>query len=345
MTVQDLRDVLRERAGAPSPGNPNRHDQVRSRIRRTRLRRRATAGAAAVAAVAASAVVGVSLFPGTASAPGPGTTATARTEQDKPAGLPEEFTAGDGTAYRRLAIGTIRKGSARKVSLTVPVSGKPLDVAAVCGSETSSDSPVVSVNGHGDPGTRLLPCGKGMQLSPLSVVRRGTTEVTVTFDATAHGSACVRHQKGGPCVPVEVKEGTWHVAVYEWTPPARPVEPAPVRDFPARLDGWKLARSATGVWDRDQSFTLVARSESGKIGIDQLCTGELAGRMWFKVRINGADSPMVSRCGSWKSGDYPMAMTEYTVPKGSRVTITGKIGLWGEYTNRPVRWSVGVYVK
>ncbi|MFI6738337.1 hypothetical protein ACIBI9_35890 [Nonomuraea sp. NPDC050451] len=345
MTVQDLRDVLREQAEAPSPANPNRHDQVRSRIRRTRLRRRATVGTAAVAAVAASAVVGVSLLPGTVTAPGPGTTATARTEQDKPAGLPEEFTAGDGTAYRRLAVGTIKKAGAKKVSLTVPVSGKPLDVAMTCDGERGTNTPRVFVNGNADTGAQVVPCGTGMQLRPLSVVRRGATEVTVTFDTTVVGRGCVQRTKDGPCVAPTPKEATWHVAVYEWTPPARPVEPEPVRDFPAKVGGWKLARSATGMSDRDSSFTLEVRSASGKIGLDQLCTGELAARMWFKVRINGTDSSMVGSCGVWKSGDYPMAMIEYAVPKDSRVTISGRIGLWGEYTNRPVRWSVGVYVK
>ncbi|WP_431907004.1 hypothetical protein [Nonomuraea jabiensis] len=342
MTVQDLRDVLREQAEAPSPGNPNRHDQVRSRIRRTRLRRRATAG---TVAVAASAVVGVSLLPGTVTAPEPGATATARAEQDKPAGLPEEFTAGDGTAYRRLAVGTIKKEGAKKVSFTVPVSGKPLDVAMTCDGEDFVNTPRVSVNGNADTGAQVLPCGKSMELRPLSLVQRGVKEATVTFDTTVVARGCVQRKKDGPCVAPKPKVATWQVAVYEWTPPARPVEPEPVKDFPDRTNGWKLARSATGVSDRDSSFTLVVKSASGKIGMDQLCTGDLAARMWFKIRVNGTDAPMVGGCNVWKSGDYPMAVSEYDVPKGSRVTITGKIGFWGEYTNRPVRWSVGVYVK
>ncbi|MFI7127286.1 hypothetical protein ACIBQ1_16430 [Nonomuraea sp. NPDC050153] len=342
MTVQDLRDVLRERAEAPSQANPYRHEQVSSRIRRTRLRRRATAGVGAMAAVVvASAVVGVHLLPGTA----PGVISAARVEQDMPPGLPEKVTAGDGTEYRRLAIGTIRKEGAKKVSVTVPVSGKPLDVAVRCDGETGGGTPRVSVNGHDDPGARLMPCGKGMQLRPLSVVQRGATEATVTFDTTSSRWGCVQRKKDGPCVPIKPKSATWHVAVYEWTPPAEPVEPEPIRAFPARLGGWKLARSATGVWDRDRTFTFVVRSASGKIGLDQLCTGELAARMWFKVRIDGKESPTATGCGTWKSGDYPMAMTEFAVPKGSRVTITGGMGFWGAYTNRPVRWSVGVYVK
>ncbi|MFF4615416.1 hypothetical protein [Nonomuraea jabiensis] len=345
MTVQDLRDVLRERAEVPSPGNPYRHDQVSSRIRRTRLRRRATAGAGAMAVVVASAVVGVSLLPGTATAPDRGAVAIARTEQDMPAGLPEQFTAGDGTAYRRLAVGTIKKEDAKKVSFTVPVSGKPLDVAMTCDGEDFVNTPRVSVNGNADTGAQVLPCGKAMQLRPLSLVRRGATEATVTFDTTVVGRGCVQRDKDGPCVPPKPKVAAWHVAVYEWTPPARRVEPEPVKDFPDRVDGWTLARSATGVSDRDSSFTLVVKSASGKIGVDQLCTGDLAARMWFKIRVNGTDAPMVGGCNVWKSGDYPMVLSEYDVPKGSRVTISGKIGFWGEYTNRPVRWSVGVYVK
>ncbi|MEW1840805.1 hypothetical protein AB0392_22920 [Nonomuraea angiospora] len=340
MTVQDLRDVLHERAEAPSPANPRRHDQVRSRIGRTRLRRRATASAGAMAAFVASVVVGGQLLPGTA----PGVISVARMEQDRPAGLPEEFTAGDGTAYRRLAVGTIKKEGAKKVSLTVPVSGKPLDVAMTCDGEAGADSPIVRVNDRVDTGSQAMPCGKPMQLRPLSGVRRGATEATVTFDTSAVARGCVQRKKDGPCVTPEPKAATWNVAVYEWTPPARPVEPEPVKDFPDRLAGWKLARSATGMWDRNRSFTLMVTSPGGKIGVDQLCTGELATRMWFKYRIDAQES-MATSCAVWKSGPYPMAMQEFFVPKGKRVTITGTMGLWGEYTNRPVRWSVGVYVK
>ncbi|MEV0237622.1 hypothetical protein [Nonomuraea sp. NPDC050786] len=340
MTVQDLRDVLRERAESPSPANPYRHDEVRSRIRRTSLRRRVTAGAGAVAVIAA----GIYLIPGTAAAPDRDTTATA-TAAAQPAGLPERFTSADGTEYRRLAITTLEVKGKKKTSINVPVSGKPLEVSGRCDGGPRSDSPAVLVNGRPIGGADSLRCSKEMPLVPL-IVPRGATEVTVTFDTTRLRPGCVRRTKDSPCLPVEARPANWSLAVYEWTPPARPVEPPQIKPFPDRAAGMKRAYTVRGMWPQDPSFTLTATSESGKIGIDQLCAGDLASRMWFQFRIDGKLSPSSSNCGVWREGrSYPMAVAEITVPKGKRVTISGKMSFLGEYTNRPVRWSVGVFVK
>ncbi|MEQ4721599.1 hypothetical protein [Nonomuraea sp. B19D2] len=337
MTVQDLRDVLREQAEAPSPANPYRHEQVRSRIRRTRLRRRVTAGAAVVAAVA----VGVYLVP--AAPRERETTAAAQTGSTaKPGRLPESFTSGDGTEYRRLAATALKAKGETKTSVKVTVSGKPLEVAGRCDGDPRSDTPAVLVNGQVTAGPGSLPCSKEMSMFPLTVPR-GVTEVTVTFDTIRVGGGCARRKKDGPCVPIEPRPANWSLAVYEWTPPAEPVEPGPVGAFPARAGGMKLADSTTGVWPRDSSFTLAVRSGSGKLGVDQLCTGDLASRLWFRIQVEGQESS--GNCGVWKKGSYPMAMSEFAVPKGKRVTITGKISIWGGHTNRPVRWSVGAFVR
>ncbi|MFI7701148.1 hypothetical protein [Nonomuraea sp. NPDC049480] len=337
MTVQDLRDVLRERAGTPSPANPRRHDQVRARIRRTRLRRRMTAGAAVVAAVAA----GVSLIPGATEQP-PETTAAAK---PMPA-LPESFASGDGTEYRRLATLTMKANGPEKVSVTVPVSGKPIDVAGLCSGSPGIVTPRVSVNGKhtGFPG--FGPCFEKnkMRLHPL-VVPKDATEVTVEFDTKTSGWGCTVAKKGGPCVSVKPKRGDWGLAVYEWTPPTEPVDPGPLRDFPGKLGGMKLGDTVSGMWGEDTTFTLVVESTSGKIGLEQLCTGDLAPRMWFTYKVNGKGDPSVKGCAVWEEGPYPMAMSEFAVPKGKRVTITGRVGMWGDHTNRPVRWSTAVYAK
>ncbi|WP_433444029.1 hypothetical protein [Nonomuraea sp. CA-141351] len=339
MTVQDLRDVLRERAESPSPANPYRHDEVRSRIRRTSLRRRVTAGAGAVAVIAA----GIYLLPGTATAPDRDTTATATTAA-QPAGLPESFTSADGTAYRRLATAMLKDGEA-KTSVKVPVSGKPLEVAAACDGDEGSPAPNVSVDGRDDPQSSFTPCEKGMSLLPLTRIQPGATGATVTFDTTVYGSPGCDQEKGGRCGPVVPQGTSWRLAVYEWTPPGRRVQPERGEVLPARLEGWKLARSATGVSDRDQSFSLVVKSESGKIAIEQLCAGDLAMRAWFTYTMDVQGSTTTTTCAVWKTGPFPMAMAEFQVPKGKRVTIKGRTGVWGESTNRPVRWSVGVYVK
>ncbi|TDE41720.1 hypothetical protein E1295_29200 [Nonomuraea mesophila] len=333
MSAHDLRDVLRERAGAPAPVNPHRHDQIRARVRRTRIRRSAMAGVAVVAAV----VAGVSLVPGAAKPP----EITAAAEPAASA-LPETFTADDGTEYRRVATTGLPAKGGQKASVTVPVTGKPLDLAGLCQGRPGSQPPNVAVNGR-PVRTGSLRCGKDMELEAL-VVPDGATEVTVTFDTTTTGYGCVREKKGGKCEPVKPHWAAWSLAVYEWTPPAEPVEPGELRAPPARLAGMRLAARTGGTWTDERSFELVVRSPGGKLGLEQLCTGDLAGRMWFTYRINGEDTGSTTDCGIWKSGPFPMAMGEHRVPKGEKVTITGKVGLWGEATNRPVRWVVAAYV-
>ncbi|MEO3792103.1 hypothetical protein ABGB14_17985 [Nonomuraea sp. B10E15] len=334
MSAHDLRDVLRERAGAPAPPNPHRHDQIRSRIRRTRVRRGAMAGAAVAAAV----VLGVSLLPGAAEPSAQEITAAARPAAE----LPETFTSGDGTEYRRVATAELAAKGGQKASVTVPVTGRPLDLAGLCQGRPGSQPPHVAVNGRPHRAS-FLRCGKDMELRPL-VVPEGATEVTVTFDTEITGYGCVREKKGGKCEPVKPHWAAWSLAVYEWTPPAEPVEPGELRSPPAKLAGMRLAAGTGGTWTKERSFELVVRSPGGKLGLEQLCTGDLARRIWFTYRINGKDTGSTADCGTWKSGPFPMAMAEHRVPKGEKVTITGKVGLWGEATNRPVRWVVAAYV-
>jgi hypothetical protein len=339
MSVQDLRDVLRERADGPSPPNPARHEQVGARVRGTRRRRRITAGAAMAAAVA----IGFSVFPG-AQAPKETTAVTTTAVQER---LPERFTAADGTEYRRLAAVTIGKTGEQKVTVTVPVSGKPLDVAAACpGAGHQSTRPDVYV---GDKLVRLSGfggCSPQMDLRPLDVAQRDG-QVSVTFDATSPRALCERRVPGGPrppCRTVLAKPADWSLAVYEWTPPAQPVEPAPVRRFPDRFEGWKLARTESGIWPQDRTVRLEV--EGGRaVALDQLCTGDLARRMWFSVQVGGAESNGSTGCGVWESGPFPAALSEVEIPEGERAVITVRLGSWGEVTNRPVRWSIGVYTK
>ncbi|MFI7612453.1 hypothetical protein ACIBP6_14635 [Nonomuraea terrae] len=330
MSVQDLRDVLREHAGGPSPANPRRHDQIHARVRRMRRRRRVLAGAAAVAAVVAAAV----LVPGVAAPPSRETTAAAVAEA-----LPERFTAPDGTPYRRLALTSLGP-DVRRSSVTVPVSGRPLDVGAVCDGRLPSLEVQVLVNGNrtGPPG--FSPCRPERALWPLTVPP-GVRDVTITFEMTDMGWRCADETR--PCEAATPQPGDWGLAVYEWTPPARPVSPEPVRAFPGRLGELRLAASASGVWPQDSTFTFEGVSADGTIGIERLCSGDLAGRMWFRFRIDGVEDPSTVGCDVWKEGSFPSGRIPFDVPKGKRVTVTGQIGLWGEHTNRPVDWSVGLY--
>ncbi|MEU6712064.1 hypothetical protein ABZ897_11365 [Nonomuraea sp. NPDC046802] len=343
MTVPDLREVLRERAEAPSPANPYRHDQVRARVRRTRLRRHMTAGATAAVAAVAAVVV---LIPGT-SEPREITAATDQKGGETTAAveLPERFTSGDGTDYRRVAALSMNSNGPKKVSVEVPVSGRPLDVAGRCLGEPGDYSPKITVNGRSNLRPSFSPClNMGTTESHPLIVPKGATRVTVEFDLSSVG--CLRKEKDGLCLP-EPREADWSLAVYEWTPPARRVEPEPVKAFPERVGDMRRIANSTGLSDKEHEFTLTVTSSSGKIGIDQLCTGDLAQRLWFRYEINGGDKPVTGSCGVWKKGPYPMAKADFSigVPKGKPVRITGRMGLWGDSTNRPVRWSVGVFSK
>ncbi|MFC5829746.1 hypothetical protein [Nonomuraea insulae] len=323
MSVHDLREVLRERAEAPSPANPYRHDQVHSRIRRTRLRRRATAGATALAAV----VVAVSVVQGVGE-PAPRETTAAAWPGS---GLPERFSSPDGTEYRRVATATVKPNGAQ-TSITVPVTGRPLEAAMLCDRQVIL--PDVLVNGHriSTPG---FGCGgDSVSLRPLDV-QKDAKEITVTFDTT--GSGCVLKAEHGPCVPDKPRTADWELAVYEWTPPARPVFPRPAT-LPDQVRGWRQAALTTGTLPKNSSLTMEVVGNGGDFSIQQNCTGDLSTRMWFKYWVGGSELPSTMGCGT-----EPKTRNTFTAAKGEKVTVTVRMGLWGESTNRPVDWAVGLY--
>ncbi|MFD1535637.1 hypothetical protein [Nonomuraea guangzhouensis] len=339
MTLPDLRDVLREYGNSPSPANPARAEQVRARIRRIRLRRRALGGGGVVA-VAAAVALGFSLLPGTAEP-------LVNTEDESTAVaaqladlLPERFTAADGAKYRRIATTSIKRTGPTKVSVTVPFSGKPLDAGAVCAGPDNS-APRTSISAYGPAAAPFGPCSRRMQLRPLQVpAAAGGTELKVTFDTTATGSGCV--VRNGKCVPQKETRGVWALAVYEWTPPARPVKPPKLKALPDHVGKARLAETKTGAWPQDTSATFKVR---GKVGFDTLCTGELAGDLWFSFEVDGHMEPSGGACGVWKGGAFPSAVNEFSYPTDRTTTVKVKWTLRGGGTNRPVRWSVGLYRK
>ncbi|MEU8251580.1 hypothetical protein [Nonomuraea sp. NPDC048916] len=340
MTVQDLRDVLRAHGESPAPANPARHEQLQARIRGIRRRRRLGAGTA----VLAIAALGFPLLSGTAEPPPEITVATQPSGPSGAAELPERFTSPDGTEYRRLALTAIEQSGSHTAKVTIPVTGKPLDVAGICtsGSRMGS-SPIVKIDGRLTMGGFFRPCTKEMSLLPLTLPPGARDRVTITFDMKTAGTACVRADGKGPCEPVKPERAAWTLAVYEWTPPEQPIEPEAPKDLPRRLPGYTLADSATGTWPRDRSATFRVRGDGRPLGIDHICTGDLAERLWIGYRVDGKDSPSSGSCGVWKQGSFPMAVTEFKVPKGKRATITVTLRMRGEATNRPVRWSVGLF--
>ncbi|MBN6058562.1 hypothetical protein JYK22_41975, partial [Nonomuraea sp. RK-328] len=349
MTVRDLRDVLREHGDAAPPPNPGRHDEVRARIGRIRLRRRLMAAGTAVAAAAA--VLGFVVLPG-----GPdqrrdstavmtsGTPATSPASEGLTPKLPETFTSPDGTVYRRLALTSIGATGSRKATVTVPVTGKPLDVAGVC-TKRADAHPGLQVLVDGRPTRGGLTCmdGRQLRLEPMTVPA-GSDRVTITFDTTAHGSGCIRPPDPKiRCRPVKEVRVPWNLAVYEWTAPDRPADPAEPKAFPRSASGWKLADTRTGTWPGDTSLTFRVRGDGRHVGVDQICTGDLAGRLWFSVAVDGKDSGGASACGVWEKGSYPMALSLFKPPKGKMVTITVKLSMHSPAEGRPVRWSVGLF--
>jgi hypothetical protein len=332
MTVQDLREALRERADGPSPANPSRHEQVLARVRRARLGRRVTAGVAAGAAVAAAVVLGAAVMPGPAE---PETTVAVRPA----AKLPERFTAPDGTAYRRVAVTTIRAGGADRATVRVPVTGERLDVAAVCEGDLQVNTGVrVAVDGRSS-GPGFGRCSARRALQPLTVPT-GAREVSVTFDTTTTGTACV--VQGGTCRPVPRTEGTWTLGVYAWTPPDAPVRPEPVKDLPDRLGGRPLLDSRTGMWPADDTVRFEFDATGRSFGLDQICAGDLAERLRFEITVDGGVGHG-SGCVVWRSGPFPLAMSEHKTRPGERVVVTARITVDGGHPHRPVRWSIGLY--
>ncbi|MBT2235281.1 hypothetical protein [Nonomuraea sp. NEAU-A123] len=339
MTLPDLRDVLHEHGDGPSPANPARPEQVLARIRRIRLRRRALGGGGVVA-MAAAVALGLSLLSGTAE-PRLETADEPTTFTAQLAGLlPERFTAADGTKYRRIATTSIKRTGPTKVSVTIPFSGKPLDVGAVCaGPDTSA--PRASIGADGPASAHFGACSRRMQLRPLQVpAATGSKELTVTFDTTTTGWGCA--VRDGKCVPQKKTRGVWALAVYEWTPPAQAVKPPSLKELPDHAGKARLVEKKTGVWPQDTSATFKVR---GKVGFDTLCTGALAGNLWFNFEVNGREEGSGGACGVWEGGAFPSAVSEFSYPTDRTTTVKVKWTLRGGGTNRPVRWSVGLYRK
>ncbi len=336
MTVQDLRDVLREQAEGPSPANPARHEQVGAHIRRIRRRRRVVGGAAA--GVAAAAVLfGAWLVPGAADQPQKATVAASIAK------LPERFTAPDGTEYRRVATTAIEATGDRKAVVTVPLSGKPLDVAGVC--EGADNSSLRVSAGARTSLDRLQRVHEG-HAAPSAARAGNTGEVTVTFDTTTRGTGCVQVRIGRPLpaggagarrlVPGRVRVDATR----------RAGRAGPDQDLPRRLGNWKLTDSKTGLWPRDTTARFEIVGTGRKLAFDQICGGDLARRLLVHTATDLTDSQQSTTCSEWKNGPFPMAMTELpAVPKGKRVVVTVRISVLGEATNRPIRWSFGLYSK
>ncbi|MFI6290537.1 hypothetical protein ACIBEJ_03090 [Nonomuraea sp. NPDC050790] len=329
MTVQDLREVLREHGSAAPPPNPARRTQIEARIRRRRLRRTAVAGGAIAAAVALAAA----LIPGTAERPAPPVAV-------KPAPLPETFTSPDGTQYRRLAATTVVTPGRTNITLTLPLTGNPVDLAATCEGPTRNIvTPTVAVGGlmrQGDLGG----CTKETQLLGLEVPK-GAGKAEVVIDIVRPGSACWQDKPGGRCVERKPERAVWSLAFYEWIPPAQPVSPAAPRPLPKALGTMKLSRTESGTWPEQDTVTF--RTNGGKIGIEKICTGDLAGRLTFTVAVNGEDTGTGGTCAVWKRDPFPWGMALHTLPKGRTSTVTLKLRMKGAHHDRPVRWSAGLY--
>ncbi|MEV0618390.1 hypothetical protein AB0I81_34040 [Nonomuraea sp. NPDC050404] len=338
-TVRDLRELFDDMSADAPADRPRRIDELDRRIRHDSRRRSTTLALAGVAALTAVTVlIPTVLLPRAPEKP----QETMATPE-----LPPRFTAKDGAEYRRLVTTTLKtktKGEKKK-SVTIPVSGKPLDVAGLCDAATGlTERPMVLVNGK--PNHRgFSDCTGKADLISLNVPK-GAKEATVTFDTTAWG--CGR-KKGEPCPSIPImKPADWALAIYEWTPPARPVEPERFKALPREREGMKVAGDASGVWPRQKSFKLTVTSRGGKLGINHVCTGELAERLLIRYRISGDRPTYTSRCypldGSTDPALGRWVLTEVKVPKGKKITIRGTMMMQGGHPNRPVRWSAAVYV-
>jgi hypothetical protein len=275
--------------------------------------------------------------------------------------LPEQFTEQDGTGYRRLGAATLSFPQEKTVSITVPVTGRPLDIVGVCEGETTAVTSAVTIV-DGKPGGRqmsLLGCDRDRRFLPIEIPE-GAREMTLRFEAqeVRQAGECESLNPTTRCkartdLPAKSSPGVWTLAVYEWTPPAEPVLPAPPRDFPQHLDDggeseYRLLERKSGTWPLDRTVTFEATVPGATMGIEQLCSGALAGRLRFTFRVDGEDSGSTMSCVEWVSGDYPLTMSQFQVPKSAgRVTVEiiwqMPGGFEDDYAKRPVRWSIGLY--
>ncbi|MEU6998781.1 hypothetical protein [Nonomuraea sp. NPDC046570] len=270
----------------------------------------------------------------------PKVTGSASATASPATGLPERFTAEDGVLYRRLAKTTLDTARRKKVTLTVAINDKPLDIAVSCRGDRNAPVPQIKVGNRMLPGARIGPCVKNMQLIALPLPKE-PGRVTVLFDATTHGTSCVRSRKDGPCEPTVPKNGVWTLGVYEWTPPDSPIEPPAVKAFPP-VKGYRALEVKTGVWPDDSVATVRVRGGQ-VIGTDQLCTGSLARRLKVTVLLNGRATGVGGDCGVWEKGSYPMAMAGTKIPPGKDAELTIRFSMAGPVGNRPVRWSAGFW--
>lgn len=338
-TLNNLRDVFDDMS-ARAPDNHQRIAQLERRIRRDRRRRAAGAVLAGAAVITAAAVTVPDLLPSGTVAPQMSVAAQPAAEEK----LPEQFTSEDGSDYRRLAATTLHKDE-KATSLTVPVTGKPLEVAAVCpkGKPTVLARPRVFVDGK-FVGTWFNQClvkeNMGMVLDTLNVPE-GAQQLTVTFDAT--DEVCAGHASDQCPDRPTWQPAEWPLAVYEYTPPAQPVEPAPIEDFPATIGSQKLVGQATGVWPQETTFSRTFTSPGGYFRIEHRCTGSFADRITISYQIGDKSYQGAWVCGDRSLDESNVMLWSPKVPKGTKITISGKVQMDGGHPNRQTRWAVGVY--
>jgi hypothetical protein len=337
MSTQELRELLNERAGAVPPHNPRRGEQVLARVRRRRNVRTLTAGVAVAGVITAGWLV----LPGAPEAAQP----VDRVAVAPGPAAPESFTSQDGTAYRRVALKSVRYPGKEQVTLTIPLTGKPLDLAAFC-EESRWGAPMVRIEG-----ARFSPvnpdCAPTMRLVGVNVPK-GAKEVKIVIDPRVRGWACVGKRKASECTPKDrVPEPKPHevsLAFYEWTPPEHAVQPSPLPEPPARVAGYRKVAVKSGVWPERRSATFEVEGHGGTIAVEASCSGDLAGRLRFARAFNG-EGGSEGGCAIAGKDQFGGVLSEFPAPHGKRVRITITLRAEGETTNRPVNWLVGLYRK
>ncbi|GAA4099285.1 hypothetical protein [Nonomuraea soli] len=327
--MSELRDLLDEHAG-PSPVNPARLAGVMTRVRRRRVRRAAVlSGTAGVAAVLLALPYILTPARNTEIATAPASP------------FPERYTADDGVEYSRLETARLAVPEDRKLSITVALSGRPLEVAVKC-RETARDARVslaVTLDRRPVP-PGFPPCTTTEMLRwPLPDTRPGAATATITLTPQAHAMPNCTPGKGckPSTAPPTPDPTAWDIAVYEWTPPAEPIIPGPPRAFPSTAGGWQLVRTDSGVYPRDKEVSFTSTGK-GRFGFDKLCSGALSRQLRFRVFRNGRDTGSSGDCAVWEKGQtYPMAMSVERGP--ARITL--KLESAVSPNNRFIRWSVG----
>lgn len=332
MNTEEFRDLLQANAQAPRPVNPARTNQIEHRIKRRKTQRKVLTGF--TAAAVAIAITGV--WAETRDVPHSPTLGSVTPTQNPT--LAEEFVAKDGAVYHRVSLTSL--DWPRQKTATVPLvrNGKPLAARVACAGKKDVSELMYHFSTASQQNFNLLSGKAGMFCEPLNAdhpfdLPDSLTSFTVSAD---------KPHDYGTVIP----DGTaaWTIALYEWTPPAKP-KPAPPAPKMIVSENNPLVVKK-GVWPKTQELTLTVPYRGRPLMYNAFCAGAIGGNARVEVHVNGRLNPAYddNQCYAAEEGNVA-DIDLIRPPRGTKqVTLTVRLtGFDPGYLKRPGSWSVGVF--